>query len=65
MFLSVEDPDKLAYKLLFGVCPYDMPSFKVLNYIPRHGIYISETTMREAITIPEIGFEDEPTIAVT
>jgi hypothetical protein len=25
--------------LLFEVCPYDVLSFKVLNYIPRHGIY--------------------------
>lgn len=35
-----------------------------MEFIPKN-LKISETTMREAITIPEIGFEDEPTIAVT
>jgi hypothetical protein len=35
-----------------------------MEFIPKN-LKISETTMREAITIPEIGFEDEPTIEVT
>jgi hypothetical protein len=34
------------------------------EFIPKN-LKISETTIREAITITEIGFEDEPTIAVT